>query len=118
MAVADGGLQEYSRDISKDSEEEHLKKLLVVFGLAAMSAMAADWTGYIIDKSCAAKKSMWGDEECAKRCIGRGDAAVLVTEDGKIYQIAEQDKVKPVAGKKVARVCQGFCVSVSPQLFS
>jgi hypothetical protein len=78
-----------------------LKKLLLVFGLAAISAMAADFTGYIVDKNCASKKEMLGDEACAKRCIGRGAAAVLATEDGKIYQIANQDKVKDVAGKKV-----------------
>lgn len=78
-----------------------MKKLLVVFGFAAMSAMAADWTGYVIDKNCAAKKEMWGNEACAQSCIKRGAAAVFVTEDGKIYQVANQDKVKDVAGKKV-----------------
>jgi len=72
-----------------------------VFALCAASGMAADWTGYIIDKSCASKKDMWGDEACAKRCIGRGSPAVLVTEDGKIYNVANQDKVKESAGKKV-----------------
>jgi hypothetical protein len=78
-----------------------VKKALVVFGLAAMSAMAADVTGYIVDKNCASKKEMLGDEACAKRCIGRGAPAVLATEDGKIYTISNQDKVKDVAGKKV-----------------
>src|SRR5579871_1166128 len=82
----------------------HVKKLALVFGLAAMSAMAADFTGYIVDKNCASKKEMLGDEACAKRCIGRGAAAVLATEDGKIYQIANQDKVKDAAGKKVTLV--------------
>jgi hypothetical protein len=78
-----------------------MKKLLVVFGLATISAMAADVTGYIVDKSCSGKKEMLGDEACAKRCIGRGQPAVLATEEGKIYTIANQDKVKDVAGKKV-----------------
>lgn len=78
-----------------------MKKLLAVFALCAASGVAADWTGYIIDKSCASKKDMWGDEACAKRCIGRGSPAVLVTEDGKIYNVANQDKVKESAGKKV-----------------
>jgi Protein of unknown function (DUF5818) len=78
-----------------------VKKALVVFGLAAMSAMAADVTGYIVDKNCSSKKEMLGDEACAKRCIGRGAPAVLATEDGKIYSISNQDKVKDVAGKKV-----------------
>jgi hypothetical protein len=78
-----------------------LKKLIAVFTLCAASGMAADWTGYIIDKTCASKKDMWGNEACAKRCMGRGDPAVFVTEDGKIYNVANQDKVKESAGKKV-----------------
>jgi hypothetical protein len=78
-----------------------LKKLFAVFTLAAACGLAADWTGYIVDKSCSGNKAMLGNEACAKRCIGRGDPAVFVTEDGKVYQIAEQDKVKDVAGKKV-----------------
>jgi hypothetical protein len=78
-----------------------LKKFFAVFTLAAACGLAADWTGYVIDKNCAGNKAMWGNEACAKSCIGRGAPAVFVTEDGKVYQIAEQDKVKEVAGKKV-----------------
>jgi hypothetical protein len=79
-----------------------LKKLLIMGALASISAMAADWTGYVIDKNCASKKEMWGNEACAQSCIKRGAPAVFVTEDGKVYAIAEQDKVKDVAGKKVS----------------
>ena len=78
-----------------------MKKLLVVFGFAAVSAMAADVTGYVIDKNCASKKEMWGNEKCAQSCIKRGAAAVIVTEEGKVYQVANQDKVTDSAGKKV-----------------
>ena len=78
-----------------------MKKLVAVLGLAAMSAMAADVTGYIVDKNCSTNKAMLGNEACAKRCIGRGAAAVLATEDGKVYTIDNQDKVKDFAGKKV-----------------
>ena len=78
-----------------------MKKLLPYLILTAMTAMAADWTGYIIDKNCASKKGMWGNEACAKKCMGGGAPAVLVTEDGTIYNIANQDKVKDQAGKKV-----------------
>jgi len=63
--------------------------------------MAADFTGYIVDKSCAGKKAMWTNEACAKSCMKRGDPAVFVTEEGKVYTVAEQDKVKDFAGKKV-----------------
>jgi hypothetical protein len=75
--------------------------MLAVFALCASSAMAADVTGYIVDKNCASKKEMLGDEACAKRCIGRGTPAVIATEDGKIYSVSNQDKVKEMAGKKV-----------------
>jgi hypothetical protein len=82
-----------------------MRKLVAVFAFtAAMSitALAADsWTGYIVDKNCSTNKEMLGNEACAKRCLGRGAPAVLATEDGKVYQIKEQDKVKDVAGKKV-----------------
>ena len=78
-----------------------MRKVLAVFALCASSAMAADVTGYIVDKNCASKKEMLGDEACAKRCIGRGSPAVIATEDGKIYAVSNQDKVKDMAGKKV-----------------
>jgi hypothetical protein len=78
-----------------------LKKLLVVFGFAAISAMAADVTGYVIDKNCASKKEMWGNEKCAQSCIGKGAAAVIVTDAGKVIAVSNQDKVKDMAGKKV-----------------
>jgi hypothetical protein len=32
-----------------------MKKALAVFAFCAMSAMAAEWTGYIADANCAGK---------------------------------------------------------------
>jgi hypothetical protein len=82
-----------------------MRKLAAVFALAgglSVCSFAADsWTGYIVDKNCATKKEMLGNETCAKSCIKRGAPAVLATDDGKIYQIKEQDKVTDSAGKKV-----------------
>ncbi len=78
-----------------------MKKLIAVFALSTGFCLAAEFTGYIVDSNCASKKAMLGNEACAKSCIGRGAAAVLATEDGKVYKIADQDKVKPEAGKKV-----------------
>ena len=81
-----------------------MKKILISAGLfsgMALSALAASYTGYIIDDSCASNKGMWGNVQCAQTCIKRGAKAVLVTSDGTIYQIADQDKVVPEAGKKV-----------------
>jgi Protein of unknown function (DUF5818) len=86
----------------------------VIFGFVtlmalSMTAMAAEWTGYISDSGCAkkqgaAKVAADGHAGCAQSCIKRGDKAVLVTEDGKIYQIANQDKVTEHAGMKVTVV--------------
>jgi len=78
-----------------------MKKLMILAMLAAGSAMAAEWTGYIIDQACASKKEMLGNVACAQGCIKRGSPAVLVTDDGTIHKIADQDKVKEFAGKKV-----------------
>jgi hypothetical protein len=81
-----------------------MKKTLSLVALAAsfsFSAMAADVTGYIIDQNCASKPAMRGNVECATKCIKGGSPAVLVTDDGKIYQIANQAKVTSQAGHKV-----------------
>lgn len=78
-----------------------MKRLVAVLALCAASAMAADFTGYIVDKNCSSKKAMLGDEACAKKCISGGSPAVLATDDGKVYKISNQDKVTPMAGKKV-----------------
>ena len=78
-----------------------MKKMLAVLALATVSGMAADWTGYIIDEACSGKKEMRGNVACAQSCIKRGSPAVLVTDDGKIYKIADQGKVTEHAGQKV-----------------
>ena len=57
--------------------------------------------GFIMDKNCSVNKAMIGNEECAKRCIGRGAPAVLACEDGKVYALDPQDKAKEFAGKYV-----------------
>jgi len=86
-----------------------MRKLVLGFTffiVLAMSAMAAEWTGYISDAGCAkkqgaAKVATDAHATCAQGCIKKGDKAVLVTADGKIYQIANQDKVTEHAGMKV-----------------
>jgi hypothetical protein len=76
----------------------------------AMTAMAAEFTGYISDAGCAAKQGAKaaadGHAGCAKGCIKRGDKAVLVTPEGKVYTIANQDKVVDHAGTKVTLVAE------------
>ena len=83
---------------------------LTLFSALAMTAAAAEFSGYISDAGCAAKQGAKaaadGHAGCAKGCIKRGDKAVLVTSDGKVYTIANQDKVVDHAGQKVTLVAE------------
>src|SRR5437016_1333902 len=76
--------------------------LVMGFGL---SALAEEVTGYIVDSACASKQgakiASEGHASCAAKCIKGGSPAVLMTSEGKIYKIADQDKVKDHAGHKV-----------------
>jgi hypothetical protein len=73
---------------------------LMTLGLAA-SGLAAEYKGFVEDTACSTKPAMKGDAECAKKCIKGGSPAVLVTEEGKIYKIANQDKIVAMAGMNV-----------------
>ena len=79
--------------------------LLFVLTLFAASAAAASFEGYIVDSNCAAKQGAKaasdGHANCAAKCIKGGAKAVLVNSEGKVYQIANQDKVVDHAGHKV-----------------
>jgi hypothetical protein len=45
---------------------------------------------------------MWEDSKCVARCVRRGSTVVLVTEDGTIHKIVNQDKVEAESnGRKV-----------------
>jgi hypothetical protein len=78
-----------------------MKKVIAGFALCALSAMAADFTGTIMDAKCSTNKAMRDNAACIARCIKGGEAAVLVTDEGKIYKIAEQDKIVAHAGHNV-----------------
>jgi hypothetical protein len=84
-----------------------MKRFLTLLALTLMVtalclAGSATATGYVTDAKCA-KGGKAGAEHagCAKGCIGGGEPAVLVTDDGKIYEIADQGKIKDHAGAKV-----------------
>jgi hypothetical protein len=80
-----------------------MKKFTAVLALAAgfsISAFAADYNGYIVDKMCSGNKAMWTNEACVKKCADGGSPVVFVTEDGKVYTV-DQAKVKNYFGKKV-----------------
>ena len=81
-----------------------MKRAILAVALAvsvSASVMAAEFKGYIIDEKCSTIASMKGDVDCATKCIKSGSPAVLLTDDGKIYKIANQDKVVAMAGKQV-----------------
>lgn len=113
---------------TRAAQEEEVMKLatilalagLVVFGLgcaetasesapetATETASASEATplmasGWIVDEKCGAGgKSGAEHSDCAKSCIEGGEAAVLVTEDGKVHKITNQDKATPLAGQQV-----------------
>ncbi len=81
-----------------------MKKLIAISALGAalsICAMAKNWTGVIMDQKCASNKDMRENADCAKACIKQGSPAVLVTDDGTIYNISDQKKVTSHAGQKV-----------------
>ena len=65
---------------------------LMTMGLAA-SGLAAEYKGFVEDTKCSTMPEMKGDAACAQKCIKGGSPAVLVTPEGKIYKIANQDKI-------------------------
>lgn len=75
-------------------------------GGPSVAAVPGGVIGYIVDQSCALKgKGMWTNAICVARCMRDGDKAVLVTEQGKIYRIANPDKIDSDAyGLKVTVV--------------
>jgi hypothetical protein len=76
-----------------------MTSMLVLF--AGMS-FAGEWTGYVADAKCGhAGKAGPGHAGCAKSCITGGEAAVIVTADGTVLEVANQDKVTALAGEKV-----------------
>jgi hypothetical protein len=61
---------------------------------AAVPAAGGGLVGYIVDNRCATRgKGMWANADCVKTCVRDGDKIVLVTEEGKVYQIFNQDKI-------------------------
>ena len=80
---------------------KRILSLSVTALLLSATCLGGTLTGYISDESCA-KSGAARNPECAKNCVNAGGAAVLVTDDGKIYSIADQEKVRKLAGEMVA----------------
>jgi len=92
---------------------KRLSSVLVLSVLASLSAIGADFIGYISDTKCASSNAKAGAasewvkpaafEACAKQCVKEGSAPVFVTADNKIVKIGPEamDKVMPMLGHKV-----------------
>ena len=80
-----------------------MKKTLLMFALAAVTAMAGEWKGTISDAKCGAKHADASEKSmnCVKGCVKGGSAAVFVTEDGKVLKIHNADAVTEHLGHKV-----------------
>jgi len=81
-----------------------MKRRIALFStLLAFSicAWATDFTGYVIDESCASKPAMKGNEACARKCIKGGSPAVLLADSAKVYKLDDQTKAVEHAGHKV-----------------
>ncbi len=73
---------------------------LMTLGMAA-SGIAAEFKGFVMDEKCSGMPEMKGDAACAQKCVKGGSPAVLVTDAGKVYKIANQDKVMASVGQTV-----------------
>jgi hypothetical protein len=81
-----------------------MKREILLFALGLLlsaGVFAADFSGYIIDQTCASKPAMKGNEGCARKCIKGGAPAVLLTPDAKVYKLDDQAKAVEHAGHKV-----------------
>lgn len=75
--------------------------LVTLMFVLSIGAMAAEFSGYIIDQACSGKPAMKGNEACARKCIKGGSPAVLLTNDAKVYKLDDQAKAAEHAGHKV-----------------
>jgi hypothetical protein len=77
---------------------------VAIGSLFAASALAESMSGTITDANCGAKHAAATEKDaaCAKSCVKRGAAPVLVS-DGKVYKISadSKDKVAELVGMKV-----------------
>jgi hypothetical protein len=74
----------------------------VLFLFVTGLALAETVTGWVTDAACGSKGRAGADHKaCAQKCLGKGQPAVLVTDDKKVYKIHNADAVKDHHGDKV-----------------
>jgi hypothetical protein len=75
-----------------------VKKLVITFCLAAVSAFAGSWDGTVVDVMCKGKDLASHPKQCALSCSKSGFG--LVTSDGKFYKFDESGNAKALAAVK------------------
>ena len=75
-----------------------MKKFIITFGLAAVSAFAGTWSGTVVDVMCKGKDVANHTKECALGCSKSGYG--LVTSDGQFYKFDEGGNAKALAALK------------------
>jgi hypothetical protein len=80
-----------------------MKKIAFSIAFVAAGALAGEWSGTISDAKCgkAHAAATEKDRKCVEGCVKGGQKAVLVTSDGNVVKIANQDKVASHLGHKV-----------------
>jgi hypothetical protein len=71
--------------------------------LLVVSALGAEYTGFISDDHCGAKH-MDGSQastDCVTSCVRSGGAPVFVSMEKKVYKLSDRSKVTAFYGKKV-----------------
>ena len=83
--------------------------LIAVLGLAISlyaegTGKSMDMTGWLCNSKCVTQSA--GHAACDQNCSEKSGDVVLVDDQGKVVQIANQDKVMSHAGKKVKMKCR------------
>jgi hypothetical protein len=65
---------------------------------------ATEMTGYLCNNKCVTQTA--GRASCAQNCTDKSGDVVMVDDQGRVFKIANQDKVMSNAGKKVKMKCR------------
>lgn len=83
--------------------------LLAVLGMgislhADDMGKASEMTGWLCNNKCV--KQSGGHASCDQSCADKSGDVVMVDDQGKVFKIANQDKVKGLGGKKAKMKCR------------
>jgi hypothetical protein len=65
---------------------------------------ATEMTGWLCNNKCVAQTA--GHAACDQNCADKSGDVVMVDDQGNVFKIANQDKVKGLAGKKAKMKCR------------